>query len=539
MSPARRVGAWISEKDWAWAFSSTAYRSWAWNVGVLLLVSSAAHHNFPTTSSSVVSPSSPSSPSPSLSHPSSFSPAHPPPPPFLPATPASATSSYDSQGPQLSRIRNSSGGGGGGGGIGSQDSIFSSIGSSGSTMLDTQLLKVLFAIFILVFWTVFWVIHVISIIYGYRKLHRRRALPMDGEPGVMGVSILKPLVGTPMDPNLMTNLETFFTLNYPKFELLFCIQEEGDPSIMIVQQLMKKHPHVDASYFIGGVEVGVNPKINNMQPGYLAAKHELVLVSDSGLLMKEDTLTDMVAHMTPDVGIVHQMPFTCDRKGWPAILEKVYFGTSHARMYLFLGLLDAFGLRVNCCTGMSCLMRKKVLDEDGGISAFGVYLAEDYFFAKYIQGRGWGIRISSQPACQNAGTTRVKGFLSRLTRWCKLRIAMVPHTLFLEPLSECMVLGLIASWAGAVLLRADYLTFFLFHTLTWSLADWIMLNIVQNGPPPFSKFEFVISWLFREISAIFIFVHAVWNPVISWRHKSFKLRWGGIAEPVNTKVAVM
>lgn len=56
---------------------------------------------------------------------------------------------------------------------------------------------------------------------------------------------------------------------------------------------------------------------------------------------------------------------------------------------------------------------------------------------------------------------------------------MVPHTLFLEPLSECMVLGLIASWAGAVLLRADYLTFFLFHTLTWSLADWIMLNIVQ------------------------------------------------------------
>nr|XP_027219244.1 ceramide glucosyltransferase-like [Penaeus vannamei] len=430
-------------------------------------------------------------------------------------------------------------GGGGGGGIGSQNSIFSSIGSSGSTMLDTQLLKVLFAIFILVFWTVFWVIHVISIIYGYRKLHRRRALPMDGEPGVMGVSILKPLVGTPMDPNLMTNLETFFTLNYPKFELLFCIQEEGDPSIMIVQQLMKKHPHVDASYFIGGVEVGVNPKINNMQPGYLAAKHELVLVSDSGLLMKEDTLTDMVAHMTPDVGIVHQMPFTCDRKGWPAILEKVYFGTSHARMYLFLGLLDAFGLRVNCCTGMSCLMRKKVLDEDGGISAFGVYLAEDYFFAKYIQGRGWGIRISSQPACQNAGTTRVKGFLSRLTRWCKLRIAMVPHTLFLEPLSECMVLGLIASWAGAVLLRADYLTFFLFHTLTWSLADWIMLNIVQNGPPPFSKFEFVISWLFREISAIFIFVHAVWNPVISWRHKSFKLRWGGIAEPVNTKVAVM
>lgn len=58
-------------------------------------------------------------------------------------------------------------------------------------------------------------------------------------------------------------------------------------------------------------------------------------------------------------------------------------------------------------------------------------------------------------------------------------MAMVPHTIILEPFSECMMLGLVASWAGTVLLRADYLTFFLFHTLTWSLADWVMLNIVQ------------------------------------------------------------
>lgn len=116
---------------------------------------------------------------------------------------------------------------------------------------------------------------------------------------------------------------------------------------------------------------------------------------------------------------------------------------------------------------------------------------------------------------------------------------MVPHTILLEPFSECMVLGLVVSWAATVLLRADYLTFFLFHTLTWSLADWIMLNIVQNGPPPFSKFEFVISWLFREVSALFIFLHAMWNPVISWRTGSFKLRWWGVAEPVSSRVTVM
>ena len=41
------------------------------------------------------------------------------------------------------------------------------------------------------------------------------------------------------------------------------------------------------------------------------------------LLVKDDTLIDMVQHMKEDVGLIHQMPFVCDRDGFPATLEKV------------------------------------------------------------------------------------------------------------------------------------------------------------------------------------------------------------------------
>lgn len=44
--------------------------------------------------------------------------------------------------------------------------------------------------------------------------------------------------------------------------------------------------------------------------------------------MKEDTLLDMVNHMTEKTGLIHQMPFTCDRNGFAATLEKV-------RLYLY------------------------------------------------------------------------------------------------------------------------------------------------------------------------------------------------------------
>lgn len=39
--------------------------------------------------------------------------------------------------------------------------------------------------------------------------------------------------------------------------------------------------------------------------------------------MKEDTLMDMVSCMDTDVGLVHQMPFVCDRVGFPSVVEKV------------------------------------------------------------------------------------------------------------------------------------------------------------------------------------------------------------------------
>lgn len=55
----------------------------------------------------------------------------------------------------------------------------------------------------------------------------------------------------------------------------------------------------------------------------------------------------------------------------------------------------------------------------------------------------------------------------------------------------------------------------------------------QNGSLPFNKFEFLVTWLFREVSSPYLLLAAHLNPTIRWKTRSFRLRWGGKAEPIG------
>lgn len=53
---------------------------------------------------------------------------------------------------------------------------------------------------------------------------------------------------------------------------------------------------------------------------------------------------------------------------------------------------------------------------------------------------------------------------------------------------------------------------------------------LQNGPLPFSKFEFLVAWILREVLSIWMTIQSHRTSIVQWRHKKYRVLWGGTIE---------
>ena len=65
-------------------------------------------------------------------------------------------------------------------------------------------------------------------------------------------------------------------------------------------------------------------------------------------------------------------------------------------------------------------------------------------------------------------------------RWTRLRLTMEPFPAIFEPLTESVVIGLLASWAMSYLWEFSAALMFIKHVLVWFILDFILLRCVQG-----------------------------------------------------------
>jgi ceramide glucosyltransferase len=268
---------------------------------------------------------------------------------------------------------------------------------------------------------------------------RRRRKLADHTPPV---TIFKPLKG--LDEELYENLRSFFRLDYPVYQLLFCVADADDPAIEVVEELLCEFPGHDARLIVGCPAFGLNPKVESLASMDRYRKHGVILISDSNVRVRPSYLRETAAYLAePGVGLVTNLFVGVGEKHSGAIMENLQLNG-----FIAGGMALASLCRVTCVVGKSMMMPGHVLEAIGGFSRVRNLLAEDQMIGVLVRNTGYSIRLSHH-VIENVNCRRgFTWFLNRHSRWFKIRRQMALSAFMAEPMVNLASVGLVWAFSG-------------------------------------------------------------------------------------------
>lgn len=319
-----------------------------------------------------------------------------------------------------------------------------------------------------------------------------------------GVTILKPICG--LENNIARTLESAFNIRYPRYELIFCVASAADPVIPIVQELIASHPLIDARLLVGDAIISGNPKLNNLAKGWDAAKYDLIIFSDSNVLLPPHYIDRFRACLSAETAFVCSPPLGVDADGPGANIEAAFLNTYQARWQL---VADALGM--GFVQGKSMFMRRSDLEREGGLRALGAEAAEDAAATKIARRQGKLVRVVGKPFAQPLGHRPFADIWRRQVRWARLRRSSFPGPYLAEILTGIVPAAVLyivlagmnaAPWMGLPVL-----------IVSWFAAE-AMLSVACSWPLTTIA---PLAWLARDLLMPVIWLQGWLGRDFTWR----------------------
>ncbi|MBZ9966244.1 ceramide glucosyltransferase [Mesorhizobium sp. BR1-1-2] len=354
-----------------------------------------------------------------------------------------------------------------------------------------------------------------SILLACSRLKRRAAIaPPAGKP--LPVSIVIPARG--VEPFTHETLERAFSLDWPRYELIFCVAHADDPAVKPIRAAIARFPAVPARLLTGDDRISANPKLNNCVKGWEAARHDWVILADSNVLMPKDYVQHLMAAWRRDTGLVCSTPIGSRPDGFWAEVECAFLNTLQAR-WQYAG--EALGL--GFAQGKSMLWNKQMLDANGGIRALAAEIAEDAASTKLVNRLCLRVNLVASPFEQPLGWRMPGEIWSRQARWARLRRVTFP--LFFAPeiltgVAAPLVLALIAAASAGVSLPMTALC-----VLALAYLPECMLASAKGW---YLSPRIVASMIARDLMLPAIWVRGWLGGAVDWR---------GNAMTIGTKAA--
>ncbi|MEH2136206.1 bacteriohopanetetrol glucosamine biosynthesis glycosyltransferase HpnI [Nostoc sp.] len=228
------------------------------------------------------------------------------------------------------------------------------------------------------------------------------------------VSILKPICG--IDSNAYENLASFCQQDYPKYQIIFAVQNSEDPCIEVVEKIISNFSELDISLIVSDRIIGTNLKVSNLANAAAKAKYEILVLADSDIRVGTDYLQRVIQPLQDEsVGVVTCM-YRALAQGWISVLEAIGTTTEFHAGVLVSNIKEN---GIKYAFGSTIAIPKKVLEAIGGFEAIADYLADDFQLGYLPVQAGYKVVLSDYIVEHVQISNNLVDAIRRQIRWAR------------------------------------------------------------------------------------------------------------------------
>lgn len=263
-------------------------------------------------------------------------------------------------------------------------------------------------------------IYYLIVIYSAWRYFRQPASAPDGS-FTPPVSILKPFRG--LDPDAYENLASFCRLDYPEFEIVFCVDPDDEAILSVLAKLVGDFPDRRIRVLHGSGRVATNDKVAKLVRLVDEAAHEVVVISDSDVRVRPDYLRHATAPLRdPKVGAVTCLYVPIEITTFTDHLQSVGMMSD-----FYAGVLVDWQLEgMKFALGPTIATTRTRLNEFGGYAVLENGPADDLLVGRLIDKQGYQVllvRYAIDTVCDYGSISEL---LHKRMRWIVVMRHMRP-----------------------------------------------------------------------------------------------------------------
>jgi len=330
------------------------------------------------------------------------------------------------------------------------------------------------------------------------------------------VSILKPVKG--LDPDAYENLASFCRQDYPKYEMVFCV-DVGDESVKsVLTRLTEDFPNCNIRVLYGSGRQATNDKVAKLVRLVAEARYEHLVISDSDVRVRPDYLRQVISPLRdPKVGAT-----TCIYVPTEVTTVTDQLQTIGMMSDFYAGVLVDWQLEgIKFALGPSIVTTRTRLNNFGGYAELENRPADDLLVGRLIAAQGCEVALlcyTIETVCDYASFSEL---LHKRLRWIVVMRHMRPwgHAGLLLTQGLAWSLAAVAVHPTVGTAAAYFGTYlFLRAAMAWSIG---IRGLHQPGM--WKQMPLIPVW---DAVAFSLWAFSFLRSTIRWRGADYYIRGG-------------